>query len=154
MIFNINRNTQNKLYSFGINSFEQMALLTDDHFSILEQYLGLEEHSIREEKWIEQAQVLTNESDIRSLYISSSANVNNIQEEEEEKNFLDLTIVKGIGKTYRQRLQKAGIEDLQDLANWKEDDIDQLAQILSIKSSLIIKQQWLKQARSKLAKTL
>ncbi len=144
LIFNIDRTIQSKLYALGIRSFEQLAGIDDDFIQELESLLGIESGRIRNEKWVEQAHKLNSSDDIRSIFIQTRQSNKTTSEISTD----DLLQIKGIGKTYKHRLVKIGIKNIQDLASWDKENIEELAELIEVNKSRIVGQKWIDQAKN------
>jgi predicted flap endonuclease-1-like 5' DNA nuclease len=144
LIFNMRNNTSKSLKALGINSFEQLSRLKPDHHHALEAALRLPQGTIAAEKWVQQAGNLCSEENINSIFLQTrSQNYQNDQPEED----LDLTLIRGIGRTYKKRLEASGITSIHDLAHWQDDNMEELAALISVPLEKIERERWLHQAR-------
>lgn len=144
LIFNMNSRTAKSLQALGINSFEQLSRLDTQHYASLETALKIPLGTIDNEKWVKQAGNLCSEENINSIFLRTRSNaVKNARMEEE----IDLTKIRGIGRTYKKRLEGAGITSIQDLADWDEGNLEELAALISVPVEKIQRERWLHQGR-------
>ncbi len=62
----------------------------------------------------------------------------------------DLTRIKGVGEELVQRLEKIGVIKFEQIANWTDDDIANVDEVLSFKGR-IEREDWVEQAKSLMA---
>lgn len=144
LIFNMNNATAKSLQTLGINSFEQLASVEPQHYASLEKELGIPFGTIEDEKWVRQAGNLISEENINSIFLRTRSNQDSEKKSSEQK---DLTKIRGIGRTYKKRLESAGINSIADLSNWDEGNLEELAALISVPVEKIERERWLYQAR-------
>jgi len=144
LIFNMNSRTAKSLQALGINSFEQLSRLDTQHHASLETALKLPPGTIANEKWVKQAGNLCSEENINSIFLRTRSNP--VQEGPVEEK-IDLTRIRGIGRTYKKRLEGAGITSIQNLADWEDGNLEELAVLISVPAEKIRRERWLHQAR-------
>ncbi len=146
---------EEKLNAAGIYKFEQIANFSDKDIDIIGEVIEFPAGRIRTDEWVKQARIITGlekegKKEVFARIQSNSSKVNFKRiGKATEKDKQDLKEIYGVGPYVEEKLNVMGVYTFKQIAQFSDDDIDTVAEVIEFPAARIRNEKWIRQARIK-----